>query len=293
MIRESLSNLKSLGREFDLFERRQPKEYLSFLLAKELYPPLPLSPQGLVWGYSLLEVAEELAYHELNCVCIREGQVLRLLEMALRLENRSGHFSLFEQERLYLFIKKHQLLAELVGIMPLIETTSAQAWLERIACFNCFSQPLKLLLTAGLIDFKTAQRYADLPPQVFELFLENQKRLSFSERRLALQYLWEIGKRDQLSPTAILALAQATLTRAAGLRHLWEQRFPKLSGLKAQLACLTAELKASGIEVSPPPNFEGEELAFSFGASSPSSFRRKLKALKSFEVKVDQLFKLL
>ena len=71
-------------------------------------------------------------------------------------------------------------------------------------------------------------------------------------------------------------------------------RFPVLTELEKRFAALVKQpLKGSGVQVHPPPYYEGESYTVEFAFNSAKSLERKLNALHSLEGQLDALLELL
>jgi hypothetical protein len=289
-----LENLRSLSRDFDLFD--PPDRDWTALLAAGLAPPLAVSGGALVWGFALLAAAERARIAELACVELAPAGREAMLAIALHLENRAGAYSLPEQGRLYAFLTVSgdaDRLRESRDLVALITPEKPDTWLKEMAHYRALPDQLKHMAVGRLLDVKTAYRVKSLPAEFFFRLGQDKHRFSFSERRQFALFLQEIACRDGLDEAGILDLAGMLLDQADPLAEARARRFPEYTGLLSRFFEITASLEGAGVRVLPPEGFEGEEFTFGFSVTSRAVFERKLAALKNFEDQVDRLFDLL
>jgi hypothetical protein len=314
------SEIDSLSTELDIFSGgRAPRPGL---IEKVLYPPLPICSDTLIWGFEILRSARDQRLRQVHCLVIPSCPRAEMLSLALKLENRAGSFSWPEKERMWEFLAASGAVSEAPTgqaggpgkssaggtppvppiprtmidlfdeLSPLIEDHPDPQLAAKIAAFAALPQGLKALVAEGQVDLKSAARVQSLPEEVFAGL--QASTLTFSQRRQFLNELFEVSRKSELSPAEIRRVAD----RAFGDRHPTETvhrlRFPTLTALERRFSALEEELlKGSGVQVKPPPYFEGDAFTVEFGFNSAKSFNRKLNALHSLEGRLDALFELL
>jgi hypothetical protein len=279
----------SYSREFDLFLR--PREVASVQLEHHLYPPLPVTDEHLIWGFALLKQAEEAGVDSLMCRKLEVGP-LEGLVIALTLENRCGQYSWREKSNIYTFLEHHGYLADSDKVAPLVEKGGSFA--EQVQKFHTLSDTAAELVDRGMLDLKTGLRVKTLPESVFSLFLHSSCDLSFSTRRLVMAWLFEIAVRDQLAAAKVEELAREILDSDKPKQCCQHHRFPGLSAMYEEFEAFRKQhLSGSGIEITPPPSFEGERFTVTFSFNSTRNLEEKINTLKKIRDHSDEMFRLL
>jgi hypothetical protein len=288
----SIDDLKTYSHELDLYERvKKPDEEL---LRLNLYPPLPVSGNILIWGHALLEKAEKAGIKE--CVVARFPGMKRhaLLLLSLRCEARSGNYSWDEKERIIRYAGEgEKLYRELV---ILIEGRDDPSFIERMQTYMALQPSLKECVRRGYIDIKTALFCKGLPDDVFSLLLreKGRKRFSFAEIRVLLDACADVIKRDRLIKEEIVNLFEEVITSEDPVSFAKRKRFPQLSHLKDRFRSIKDEVvRGTGISLQQPPYFEGDAYSVSFSFTSKKNLSRKIRVLKKLEERSDELFELL
>jgi hypothetical protein len=303
MHRVALSELLGLSRDLDIFAASPP--YPEELLQQGLHPPLPLAAGLLVWGFPILRRAAQRGLEALPCVGLPPLPRRELLRIALQLEGRAGSYGWSEKEGMLRFLEGPAEEAggeaggegsepgrELEALGPLIEGCPAPKLAARLAGFRALPALLQQLLERGWLELETAHRVRELPEEVFALL--GRSRLSFAQRRLFLQDLFEVGRRDGLAPGELSALAQGLLGAAQPLAELQRLRSPTLATLSRRFQELSRELlSGSGVRLLPPPAFEGDSFCIRFQFRSARGLSRALNALQRLREGSDELLALL
>jgi len=297
------AEIESLSAQLDIFSDSRTPD--SELVEKKLYPPLPICSDTLIWGFEILRTAESRGLRQVNCLLIPSCPRPGMLSLALKLENRAGRFSWPEKQKMLAFLGSSEgastveplsagpALIELFSeLSPLIEGHRDPQLAAKIAAFAALPQGLKALVAGGQVDLKSAIRVQDLPE---EIFTELQPgTLTFSQRRQFLNELLEVSRKRELSHGEIRDLADRAFLSRRPIETVHRMRFPMLSELEERFAAVEEQLlKGSGVQVKPPPYFEGDSFSVEFDFSSAKSFDRKLNALHSLEGHLDALFELL
>ncbi len=303
----TLAEIDALSGELDIFAPVQAP--LPELVAKGLHTPLPICSGILIWGYEILRTARIQGLSQLSCLVLPSCPRNEMLSLALKLENRAGNFSWPEKESMLRFLsasgdRSYQpvttgggsLPAAVIGLLtelsPLIEDHRDPQLAVKIGTFTTLPEPLKNLVAEGQIDLKTAARIKSLPAGIFHQL--RSSGLTYSQRRQFLNELFEAGRKQNLSDRYLIAETEAALQAERPLDKIHRLRFPTLTAMEQSFADLKQELlQGSGVQLKPPPYFEGEAFSVEFDFNSAKTFIRKLDTLHSLEGRLDVLFELL
>lgn len=290
--RMPVHELESLSPELDLFTCTPPPS--RELLQLDLYPPLPVSPSHLIWGFHLLRAAGAAGKSELACRSLPPSPPAEMLRLALKLEARSGRYSWPEREACLAFLARYHQGNLLDRLAPLLEGKPDSRLQERTAAYSRLKPHLKELVAGGQLDLKSARRLTQLPDELFRRLAGAEESLTFSRRRLLLTRLEEIRRRDKLDEPALLSLLEEALSAADPPAVVLRRRHPVLTGLEDRFRALNrSALESSGIRLEAPPCFEGDAFTVSFSFRSRASLARKIARLKALEDQSDELFTLL
>jgi hypothetical protein len=292
MHRQAVSDLRRLSSDLDIFTGSAPES--RELLDLDLYPPLPVSHTRLIWGYHILRAAEEAGKEELVCRLLPDPGPAEMLRLALHLEARTGRYTWPEQESCLAFLTRHAPEISAVEIAPLLTGKADPRLPERIDAFSRLALPLKTLVAGGLLDLKSALRLRSLPESVFRRLAGAGEALTFSRRRLLLNQLEEIRRRERLQEPELLRLLSEALEAEDPPAVVRRRRYPVLTGLEERFRALKRDaLEGSGIRLEAPECFEGENFTVSFSFRNRAGLARKLTRLRALEDKSDELFTLL
>ena len=142
------------------------------------------------------------------------------------------------------------------------------------------------------IELKTAYRVQSLPKEVFQQL--QSSTLTFSQRRQFLSELFEVSCKQKLSGQDITGLADRALQEKQPLAAIRRLRFPTLTAMEKSFTALEEELlRGTGVQLRPPPYFEGDTFIVEFGFNSAKTLSRKLNTLQAIEGRLDAFFELL
>lgn len=292
----SIEALNSLTAGFDLFTGSKPIK--NELLELGLLPPLPVAGNELVWGFNLLCSAAKRGYSRLPVVRITRRPLIELLRIAITTEDRAGNFTWGEMEKIYnLLVEKGS--GELINsLSPLLLGHEDSRLFTRVKEFSSLKTQLKVLVEEKLIDLKTALQcnnwQAALIEDIGALLRSGENPLSFSKRRIILNQLIEVSVKQGIPEEKILSLVRNTLNSADPLKTAQALRFPELTAMEERFLELKGKLlTGTGIKLTPPSFFEGENFNISFSFSSKKALEKKIDYLKTFAEKTDELFELL
>jgi hypothetical protein len=303
----TLTEIDALSEELDIFTPGQTP--LPGLVAEGLHTPLPICSGILIWGFEILRTARSQGLRELSCMFIPSCPRHEMLSLALKLENRAGNFSWLEKENMLRFLSASgerscestptaggSLPAAVIYILtelsPLIEDHRDPQIAVKIGTFAALPEALKVLVAERKIDLKTAARVQSLPAAIFHLL--RRSGLTYSQRRQFLTELFEISRKQNLSDRDVIAETEAALQAERPLEKIHGLRFPTLSAMAESFAALEQDLlQGSGVQLKPPPYFEGEAFSVEFVFDGAKTFARKLDTLRSLEGRLDALFELL
>ena len=292
----SIDALNLLTAGFDLFTGSKPIK--NELLELGLLPPLPVAGNELVWGFNLLCSAAKRGYSRLPVVRITKKPLIELLRVAIILEDRAGGFTWKEMENIcHLLIKSAS--SELINsLSPLLLGHEDSRLFTRVKEFSSLKTQLKVLVEEKLIDLKTALQcnnwQAALIEDIGALLRSGENPLSFSKRRIILNQLLEVSVKQGIPEEKILSLVRNTLNSADPLKTAQALRFPELTAMEERFLELKGKLlTGTGIKLTPPSFFEGENFNISFSFSSKKALEKKINYMKTFAEKTDELFELL
>jgi hypothetical protein len=284
--------LQRLSGELDLFSSPAPTG--PELLQWDLYPPLPFSDAGLIWGFHILRAALAAGKHELTCRFLPDLSAPEMLRLALNLEARPGGYSWPEKEACLAFLRRHGQETSLQELSHLLTGKADPRLGERIQAYSALAPSLKTLVAGGLLDLKSALRVKSLPDSVFRTLSGAAGNLTFSGRRLLLGQLEEVRRRERLEEPALLSLLSEALAAEDPPALIRRRRYPLLTGLEERFRNLQQEtLGKSGVRLQAPAYFEGEAFTVSFSFRSRASLAGKLARLRALEDRSDELFSLL
>lgn len=292
----SIDALNLLTAGFDLFTGSKPIK--NELLELGLLPPLPVAGNKLVWGFNLLCSAAKRGYSRLPVVRITRRPLIELLRIAITIEDRAGNFTWGEMEKIYnLLVEKGS--SELINsLSPLLLGHEDSRLFTRVKEFSSLKTQLKVLVDEKLIDLKTALQcnnwQAALIEDIGALLRSGENPLSFSKRRIILNQLLEVSVKQGIPEEIILSLVRNTLNSADPLKTAQALRYPELTAMEARFLELKGKLlTGTGIKLTPPSFFEGENFNISFSFSSKKALEKKINYMKTFAEKTDELFELL
>lgn len=295
--------LESLPRTTDVFSERTARGGAARF---GFYPPLPLGTdradlphalRTLLWGWGVLE---RLAAAGIAEVQVREfrGSAREAVLLMLALEDRAGGYSPEEQHRLLE-------LCDACGVEPdgAVDAlvTGGPAFAPVGRRYAALPPVLREMVNAGELELKSGERLRAYP-QAAAALREVTAGLSFSNRRRFATMLWEIAQRDELSDAQTAKLVHDAAgagavgedTPGGPVDALRRRRYPRLTSLEERFGQLRERaLGGTGVELTPPANFEGGRFTVSFSFASAEELGARRCALSRLEDEVDELFQLL
>jgi hypothetical protein len=232
-----------------------------------------------------------------------------MLALALKLENRAGNFSWPEKENMLRFLSVSgersresvsaaggslpvAVIDLLADLSPLIEDHRDPQLAAKIGIYTALPEALKDLVAEAQVDLKTAARVQNLPAVIF-----HQLRISgltYSQRRQFLNELFEVRQKHNLSDREVIEESETALQAERPLENIHRLRFPRLTDMEQSFASIEQDLlQDSGVQLKPPPYFEGDAFSIEFVFNSAKTFTRKLDTLRALEGRLDALFELL
>lgn len=291
-----IEKLRAFTGSFDLFTGSKP--FKDELLELELLPPIAVAGNELVWGFNLLCSAAKAGYNRLPVIRIIGKPLIELLRIAIILEDRTGNFTWGEMEKICNLLVKKGSGQLFNSLPPLLLGHEDNRLFARVKQFSSLKTQLKTLVDDKLIDLKTALHcnnwQAALIEDIATLIRLGENSLSFSKRRIILNQLLEVSMKQEVPEEKILPLVRNTLNAADPLKTAQALRFPELTAMEERFLELKGQLlTGTGIKLTPPSFFEGENFNISFSFSSKKALEKKISYLKTFAEKTDELFNLL
>jgi len=252
---EGLSGIPSL---FPFQEKYLPREEL---LKKEIYPPIPLwcrenkDGDRMIWGKSIVEKLKDL----------------RVQEVLVR---KFSSDEITVSEAMILWIE--------------LEHPNEEWNSYRMKDFDLLPAPLQELVAEMKLDLKTALRVRNLPLGIIEILNPLLETLSYSQRRIFLRLFFEVVQRDLLDTREGVDLANQLVRSSNPLQELHRIRYPELHRLEQTYhATVDPVLKGTGIQVFPPPYFEGARFKVEFSFERGEQLKRKAQILQKLSETID------
>lgn len=273
------------------------------LVSRGLSPPLPVlfgsktpgeAGGYLIWGRSIAEMSQTTAGKSLDALRIqgfseKELSLRDAFLLCLRLENRRDRYSPRELERLVKTMNHLDIPLTDPETSQLISTRGALVLAARRLLLRGLPREMA---SDELIDIKTAENLDQVPVEVLERLYPVLKKLSFAQRRLFLNHLVEVLLRDRPQDPGDLATRLAEAEEPEVL--LRELRFPELSSLEEAFKTISSRFfSRSGIQIKPPPFFEGRRFNLSFNFDSPRDLEKKIRVLEKFLREGEEIYELL
>jgi hypothetical protein len=271
-----LDTLASFSHRFDLFD--SGPEYDSSLLSTGLHPPLPVHENDLIWGFGIAGDAEKAGMSELPIVEVSHGG--RLL-LAVKLENRTGSFTLKEQ------LAIHTLALELGENEDFdaisLAVSGNHGFFSRMERFNKLPSFLADRVIEGRLDLSVAEKVVLVPKEACVLAFGNQ-HFTFSQLRGFLTYIAEIQRRDNLSVPEVLDLASVALKEKDPTAAVRRIRNPQMTLLTERFDAVKKQYTHhTGVDLKAPPYFEGDAYTVSFSFRNTTELQRKMRVIEKLE----------
>lgn len=282
----------SWNNEFDIFtDSRQPDPEL---IRQGCYSPLPVRKNCLVWGFNIAKVALQHKIKQLICNDISTLDMTQALALALRLENRSGHYTWLEKENIYRLLKKAENNKQLNQIIFLIQGRRENNFLCTMQEYTGLKPLQKKIIAHNILDFKFIRQYQQLPRKFFQLLWQKRHNYTYSQRRIITSHVAEIYLHKKLNVKQLEKLLTRINSSKDPIITLKEERFPQLTKIQRCFEQIQDNtLKNTGIRLESPPDFEGDSFTISFKFNSIKNLDKKIKALEKLKQQAHELFKLL
>ena len=289
MYREKVEKLQGLHTNFNIFAASPPVP--ADLLRSGCVPPLPVIGDYLIWGFSILKTALREGIAELPCVSL-DFDIDWGLQLALRLENRTDRYTWREKADLLLLLRGFSMLPAGDALLSLVQ--SGSSFIPQTELFLRLPNYLQAAVNSGALDMKTAERIEALPENTFTVLHAVLEQFSFSSRRQFLIMLNEVCKRDEMQGPRYNVLLDELASAPRPLELLRIKRYPQLSEMEADLQEFRRKhLQGSGIELIPPPNFEGDAFTLQFAWETEKQLSRVIEHLSRLQGSGNELFRLL
>lgn len=289
MYREKTEKLQELKTNFNVFT--DSPAFQAELLRSGCLPPLPVMDGYLLWGFSVLKTALREGVGELPCVSHDAG-LESGFRLALQLENRTDRYTWREKANILQLVRGFPEITLGKELLSLVQGGSS--FVPQTELFLQLPPSLREAADSGLLDIKTAERAADLAEGVFITLEPILASMSFSSRRQFLSMLNETVKRDRLGGPDLNTFIRQLLETERPLELLRRRRYPQLSEMEDCLERYRQKyLRGTGIELIPPPNFEGGAFTLQFAWQSEKQLGRVIGHLSQLKESGNELFRLL
>ena len=279
----------------------EPKKFLrnneyDFFLSEyfvngDIYPLPVLSGENIVWGHSVLRNAAEKGFETVYCRRINGVPESNLIT-ALELENRKDSYSWAEKENLLNFINKNSVDKNKLEINRLVQ--SEGSFISHTENYVLLPEEMKILVNNNTIDIKTAKKALGIPCGIFKKCVPLIKKITYSRRRLFIDYVSEILKKGFLSRDDVSVMIDNASLQDDPFDYVSLQRYPHLRNMENSFHEYTERnLKGSGIMLKAPPWFEGNSFSVSFSFSSDKQLGRIIEKLDNIRKTSDEIFRLL
>lgn len=281
-----LGDIAALSRRFDVFDAG--RSYDRDLLVAGLFPPLPVCGDDLVWGFAILREARRAGLQVLPVEDVPQSK--RLL-CALKLEDRSGHYTPEEQVSIFKLALELGAAEDPQQISAAV--TGKRGFFQKMERISKLPDYIASGVNNGRLDIGTAERIAGLPEAACKN-ATSSNTLSFSQVRHFLMYLDEIRRRDGLGAKETVALADELLAAEDPVDAISMIRNPMLAELRRKFERVKDRYtEHTGIQLTAPANFEGDSFNVSFSFSTRLEFVRKMRKLEKLEEGCGELEELL
>lgn len=254
------------------------------------------APQRLVWGFRYRRLWSELVGRPCPILVCPHASEVELLVYALAAENRAGSFRWSEIDRVVAVYEaasgtQQEATESLTTVLRYLDRDNdVRPLLERYRRLPVHAAGA---LDRGTIDFRTAEAIPAQLDDALGRLLPSIERFSFSNRRLAVRLSVELMRRDGLDAVR-LAAALDERGASEALQWLRQRRYPRLTAMEERVAEVRRRrLAGTGVEIDPPPNFEGDAYRVSFRLSSREELGRRLSAAATLTEDLDGLLDLL
>lgn len=289
MYRVKVEKLQGLRRNFNIFI---DSPAVSHELVREgLIPPLPLIHDYLVWGFPYLEEAAKQEIEELYCISLGGGMGDALVT-ALLLENRTDRYSWSEKRNLLNLLREFPEIEPDETLLSLVQREGS--FLPLAESFLHLPDYIQEAVDAGEIDLKTGKKAAFLSETSFSVLRQLFGRLSFSVRRQLLEMFTELTKKEEMTAAEIENFAERLFRSGDPLNTVKTRRYPQLSEMEETLRSFRERyINGTGIELIPPPQFEGNGYTLRFSWKSERQLEKVIESLQRLKQNGNELFKLL
>jgi hypothetical protein len=287
-----IDEVQRLDRSLDVFEPSPGPDHE--LIEKKFYRPVRITTTRIVWGFGTIERIREHGGTEIACIRTPDRGETESLREALVEEDRAGRYSWFEIERIVPLAGGPDRIDRPIALLLFGERSESA--LARLRSFLALPPHARLLVTKSGIDTRTAAAAAELCEETIVRLIDDPAflGLSQSERRITVELVAEIAGRDRPNDEEELAIVGKALSSQSPVETLRRMRFPHLCGMYNDLVAFRERHFAkSGIDLAPPPHFEGSSFRVSFSFSGKNEFAKKIRRLAAAEDDLDELFRLL
>jgi len=248
------------------------------LIGSGLLPVFPLLDGKLIWGRHLVDAVLTAFGGDSPVVC-REVTTDPVIAF-LGLESRTGQYSWTEKAEIFALweffgSRDAALFSRLV--------TGDEGFPAQMEKYRQLNPAERELVDRVLVDIKTLFQHRNVPAPLADLFSRYAGGWTVSRRRMVWKLLFEIASAQRHAVEELSVICARALEETDPQAALEAIRMPDYSALKEKFDTVHETLfHGTGIRVSPPASFEGDELTVNFRVNSVTGLKRKLGALEKW-----------
>lgn len=284
IIKTEISELENTESNYNFFTKKT--DYHS-----DIYPLPLISGRKTIWGHQIIQDAASNGELFVFCRHI-SGDAESNLIYALKMENRTDSYSWREKENILQFIDENRIDRKNTDILTLVQLEGS--FIPNTEKYSELTESLKLIVEKDILDLKTALKLELLNNPMIEKTVDIIRDFSFSRKRLFINYIVETLKKNDKNEEEIDAILDKASSSDDPFEYVALMRYPALKRLENEFASYTEKyLKGSGIQLKPPPYFEGGGYSLQFSFKSKKQLGKIIERLEKVRETSDEIFRLL
>lgn len=242
------------------------------------------SERTIIWGAGTTALAYRLDVDSLDVVDLGDCSPTNAVELCLEMENRPGTFELPEVVDLLDWLEKQE--AERTGSIREMVDGEKKGLCAQAERTRLLPAKLRQQVVAGTLSLRHAEHLMTMPVAVIDAVLEASETMSFSVRRALITMIYELT-RGELSTEAEILEALRSPDPKERIEAL---RYPAYMDARSALKSASRRhLAGTGVTVSAPDYFEGEELTLQIPFSSTEQLMGRLDAVRGVATALGEL----